>query len=52
MRVLFMGTPEAAAQILRDLAGRYEIVGAFCQPDKPVGRKQVLTPPPVKVAAL
>ncbi len=51
MRVLFMGTPEAAAQILRDLAERYEVVGAFCQPDKPVGRKQILTPPPVKVAA-
>ena len=52
MRVLFMGTPETAAEILRSLAERYEVVGAFCQPDKPVGRKQILTPPPVKEAAL
>ena len=47
-----MGTPEFAVPSLTTLheAG-HEIVGVFTQPDKPVGRKQVLTPPPVKVEA-
>jgi methionyl-tRNA formyltransferase len=52
MRIVFMGTPEFAVPSLTALheAG-HEIVGVFTQPDKPVGRKQVLTPPPVKVEA-
>ncbi|MBQ3391113.1 MAG: methionyl-tRNA formyltransferase, partial [Clostridia bacterium] len=52
MRIVFMGTPEFAVPSLTTLheAG-HEIVGVFTQPDKPVGRKQVLTPPPVKVEA-
>lgn len=52
MRIVFMGTPEIAAQSLKALikAG-HEIVGVFTQPDKPVGRKQILTPPAVKVVA-
>jgi hypothetical protein len=51
MRVVFMGTPELASDILRSLDERFEVVAAFCQPDKPVGRKQILTPPPVKETA-
>ena len=52
MRILFMGTPEIAAYCLEQLiqAG-HEICGVFTQADKPVGRKQVLTPPPVKKVA-
>ena len=46
-----MGTPELASDILRSLAERFDVIGAFCQPDRPVGRKQILTPPPVKVTA-
>ncbi len=46
-----MGTPEIAAVMLRALVKGEEVVGVFCQPDKPVGRKQILTPPAVKVAA-
>ncbi len=46
-----MGTPEIAVPSLLALADRYEVVGLFCQPDKPVGRKQVITPPATKVAA-
>jgi len=49
-----MGTPEFAATVLRRLLlpdSPVEIVAAVSQPDKPVGRQQVLTPPPVKVAA-
>ncbi len=48
-----MGTPDIAAASLKALiqAG-HDIVGVFTQPDKPVGRKQILTAPPVKVCAL
>ncbi len=53
MRIAFMGTPDFAVDCLRALAeSEHEIVGVFCQPDKPVGRKQELTPPDVKVEAL
>jgi len=53
MRVLFMGTPEFARVALESLIkNKIEIVGVVTQPDKPVGRKLVLTPPPVKVCAL
>jgi len=47
-----MGTPEFAVPILEKLANsEYKPVAVFCAPDKPVGRKQTLTPPPVKVLA-
>ena len=52
MRVVFMGTPSIAVGTLEALLkADHEIVGVFTQPDKPVGRKQILTPPPVKVFA-
>ncbi len=53
MRIVFMGTPDIAVFSLKALidAG-HDVVGVFTQPDKPVGRKQILTPPPVKVEAL
>lgn len=52
LRVLMMGTPEFAVPVLESLlqAG-YQVVGVFTQPDKPVGRRRVLTPPSLKVAA-
>ena len=50
--IVFMGTPEYAAKILRALAEeKFEIAAVFTQPDKPVGRKQILTPSEVKVYA-
>lgn len=53
MKVLFMGTPDFAVPCLEALVSHgHQVVGAFTQPDKPVGRKQVLTPPPVKVCAM
>ncbi len=53
MKLVFMGTPDFAVPCLNALIEKgHEIVGVFTQPDKPVGRKMVLTPPPVKVAAL
>lgn len=53
MKIIFMGTPSYADQILKDLikAKDMEVVAVYTQPDKPVGRKKVLTPPPVKVTA-
>ena len=47
-----MGTPEFAVPSLEALLGAgYEVVAAVTQPDRPVGRKGTLTPPPVKVCA-
>lgn len=52
-RIIFMGTPDYAASILHSLieAEDIEVVAVYTQPDKPVGRKGVLTPPAVKVLA-
>lgn len=52
MNVVFMGTPDYAVRILRHLkeAG-FNIKAVFTQPDKPVGRKQILTPSEVKIYA-
>ena len=48
-KVLFMGTPSYATEIFKKLlSSNYEVIGLFTQPDKPVGRKQVLTPPDIK----
>lgn len=54
MRIIFMGTPSYAAHILRAMISEEEmdVVAVFTQPDKPVGRKRVMTPPEVKVLAL
>ncbi len=51
MNILFMGTPDYAEIILKSLIEKYNIVGVYTQPDKPVGRKKILTAPPVKVLA-
>lgn len=53
MRILFMGTPDIAAESLAALlAAGHEVCAVFTRPDKPVGRKQVLTAPPVKQLAV
>lgn len=53
MNIVFMGTPDFAVPSLLGLIEKgYRIVGVVTQPDRPKGRKRVLTPPPVKVAAL
>ena len=50
-RIIFMGTPDYAADILKRLIDTddIEIAAVYTQPDKPVGRKGVLTPSSVKV---
>lgn len=53
MRVVYMGTPEIAAKVLKAVHEMpVDIVGVWTQPDKPVGRRQVMTPPPVKTLAV
>lgn len=53
MRILFMGTPDiAAASLAAILEAGHEVCGVFTREDKPVGRKQILTAPPVKQLAL
>ncbi|WP_395717553.1 methionyl-tRNA formyltransferase [Prosthecobacter sp.] len=53
MRVLFIGTGDIGLPSLEWLLStpKHEVVGVVTQPDKPVGRKQVLTPPQIKVRA-
>ena len=54
MNVIFMGTPVYAQKILQTLIQMKDIdvVAVYTQPDKPVGRKKVMTPPAVKITAL
>ena len=53
MRILFMGTPDIAAESLNALiAAGHDICAVFTRADKPVGRKQILTAPPVKQTAV
>lgn len=51
MNVVFMGTPDFAVPSLENIAKVHNVQAVFTQPDKPVGRKMVLTPPDVKVCA-
>ena len=51
MRIVFIGTGEIGVPTLRALQkSDHELVGAVTQPDKPAGREQKITAPPVKVA--
>lgn len=54
MKVIFMGTPDYAQMILQRLieTNNIEVVAVYTQPDKPVGRKKIMTAPPVKSLAL
>ncbi len=56
IRTILMGTPEFAERIFRKFLGakllNFDIVAVITAPDKPVGRKQELTPSPVKKWAL
>lgn len=50
-KVIFMGTPDFAVPILQKLIENTEVVLVVTQPDKLVGRKQILTKTPVKIEA-
>ena len=46
-----MGTPDFAVPVLKGLIDNYDVIGVVSQPDKPVGRKGIMTPPPVAMVA-
>ena len=52
LKIVFMGTPSFSVPILEALIKKYEVIGVVTQPDKLVGRKQIVTPSPVKECAL
>lgn len=51
MKIIFFGTPELAVQTLNKISASHEVVIVVTQPDALVGRKQILTPSPIAVAA-
>ncbi len=52
MNIVFMGTPDFAVPALKAIANsNHTVSGVFTQPDKPRGRKMIMTPPDVKVCA-
>ena len=53
MKIVFMGTPDFSVPVLETIIREgYEVVGVVTQPDRPVGRKRILTPTPVKQIAM
>lgn len=53
MKIAFMGTPDFAVPCLEYLINsEHEVVGVFCQPDKPKGRTQELVMPITKKVAI
>lgn len=53
VRVVFMGTPEAAVQVLKGLLdAKHNVLAVYTQPDKPTGRGRQMEAPPVKIFAV
>ena len=51
MKIVFAGSPEYAVPALKAVHEKFGVAAVITQPDRPVGRKQVLTPTPVKAEA-
>lgn len=46
MKIIYMGTPDFAVPALKALANsEHKVCAVFTQPDKPRGRKMIMTPP-------
>lgn len=52
LRAVFFGSPDFAVPSLRALAERHDVLAVVTQPDRPSGRGQKVTPPPVKELAI
>ena len=53
MKVIFLGTPDFAVASLKSIIeSKHQVVAVVTQPDKPVGRKAIITPCKVKEFAL
>ncbi|KKS14339.1 methionyl-tRNA formyltransferase [Candidatus Daviesbacteria bacterium RIFOXYD1_FULL_41_10] len=50
LRIVFFGTPAFAVPVLQALRENFEVIAVVTAPDQKVGRKQILTPSPVKLA--
>lgn len=50
-KIIFMGTPDFSTKVLEMLIAEHNVIAVVTQPDRPVGRKRILTPPPVKEVA-
>ena len=53
MKVVFAGTPDFAVPSLESLinSAEHRVIAVVTQPDRPIGRKGIITPPPVKTTA-
>lgn len=53
-KIVFMGTPQFSVPVLEGLVndGAYDVIAVVTQPDRKVGRKKIITPPPVKQTAM
>ena len=51
IRIVFMGTPDFSVPVFKALAETYNVVAVVTQPDKKTGRKQILTPSPIKLVS-
>ncbi len=53
MNIVYLGTPDFAVLPLKRIieSGKHKVLAVVTNKDKPVGRKKILTPPPVKVYA-
>ncbi len=52
IKVVFMGTPDFSVPVLKMLINKTNVIGVVTQPDKPVGRKGIVSMSPVKEVAL
>ena len=52
IKVVYMGTPDIAVKSLAKLNEEFEVLAVVTQPDRPKGRGNKLTPPPVKECAI
>lgn len=51
MKIIFFGTPQEVIPVLENLTKNFDVVAVVTTPDQKAGRKQLLTPSPVKVFA-
>jgi methionyl-tRNA formyltransferase len=51
LRIVFLGSPDFALPTLKSLATHFHVVGVITQPDRPAGRGQTMTSPPIKFLA-
>ncbi|MDD2823478.1 MAG: methionyl-tRNA formyltransferase [Candidatus Daviesbacteria bacterium] len=52
IKIIFFGTPHFVLPVIKTLSENFDVVGIVTTPDQKVGRKQILTPSPVKQYAL